>query len=88
VELCLHSPNTPQWRGAWFKKKAQGRYFTFILYGYETRSLALREGGILKVLENAVQRRIFGPKREEFTDEGENITQRSTIYSLHQILLG
>jgi hypothetical protein len=25
VELYLHSPNTPSWRGAQFRKKAQGQ---------------------------------------------------------------
>jgi hypothetical protein len=27
VELCLHSPNKPSWRGAQFKKKAQGQLY-------------------------------------------------------------
>jgi hypothetical protein len=36
-----------------------------VLYGCETWSLALREEHRLKVFENRVLRRIFGPKREE-----------------------
>jgi hypothetical protein len=36
-----------------------------ILYGCETRSLALREEYRLRVFENKVLRRIFGPKRDE-----------------------
>jgi hypothetical protein len=37
----------------------------FFLYGCETWSLTLRKENILKVFENRVLRRIFGPKREE-----------------------
>jgi hypothetical protein len=36
-----------------------------VLYGYETWSLTLREEHRLRVFENRVFRRIFGPKREE-----------------------
>jgi hypothetical protein len=36
-----------------------------VLYGCETRSLTLREEHRLRVFENSVLRRIFGPKREE-----------------------
>ena len=35
------------------------------LYGCETWSLALREERSLRVFENRVLRRIFGPKRDE-----------------------
>jgi hypothetical protein len=35
------------------------------LYWYETQSLTLREEYRLRVFENWVLRRIFGPKREE-----------------------
>jgi hypothetical protein len=36
-----------------------------VLYGYETWSLTLREEHRLRVFENRVLRKIFGPKREE-----------------------
>jgi hypothetical protein len=36
-----------------------------VLYGCETWSLTLREEQRLRVFENRVLRRIFGPKREE-----------------------
>jgi hypothetical protein len=36
-----------------------------VLYGCETWSLSLREEHRLRVFENRVLRRIFGPKREE-----------------------
>jgi hypothetical protein len=42
---------------------------TLVLYGYETWSLTLREKNVLKVFENRVLRRIFGPKRDEVTGE-------------------
>jgi hypothetical protein len=38
-----------------------------VLYGCETRSLALREQHRLKVFENRVLRRIFGQRRDEVT---------------------
>jgi hypothetical protein len=40
-----------------------------VLYGCETWSLTLREDCRLKVFENKVLRRIFGPKRDEVTGE-------------------
>jgi hypothetical protein len=36
-----------------------------VLYGCETWSLTLREEHRLRVFENRVLRRIFGPKRDE-----------------------
>ena len=41
----------------------------FVLYGCETWSLTLREERTLRVLENRVLRRIFGPKRDEVTGD-------------------
>ena len=39
------------------------------LYGRETCSLTLREERRLRVFENRVLRRIFGPERDELTGE-------------------
>jgi hypothetical protein len=39
--------------------------FPVVLYGCETWSLTLREECRLRVFENRVLRRIFGPKRDE-----------------------
>jgi hypothetical protein len=39
------------------------------LYGCETWSFTLREAERLRVFENRVLRRIFGPKRDEMTGE-------------------
>jgi hypothetical protein len=38
-----------------------------VLYGCETWSLTLREERRLRVFENRMLRRIFGPKRDEVT---------------------
>ena len=40
-----------------------------VLYGCETWSLTLREERRLRVFENRMLRRIFGPKRDEVTGE-------------------
>jgi len=40
-----------------------------VLYGCETWSLTLREERKLRVFENIVLRRIFGPRRDEVTGE-------------------
>jgi len=40
-----------------------------VLYGYEIWSLTLREEDRLKVFENRVLRRIFGPKRDDVRGE-------------------
>ena len=40
-----------------------------VLYGCETWSLTLREELRLRVFENRVLRRVFGPKRDEVTGE-------------------
>jgi hypothetical protein len=42
-------------------------YRTAVLYGCETSSLTLREERRLRVFENRVLRRIFGPKRDKVT---------------------
>jgi hypothetical protein len=41
----------------------------FVMYGCEILSLTLREESRLRVLENRVLRRIFGPERDEVTGE-------------------
>jgi hypothetical protein len=40
-----------------------------VLYGCETWSRTLREEHRLRVFENRVLRRVFGPKRDEVTGE-------------------
>jgi hypothetical protein len=59
-----------------------------VLYGCETWSLALREEHKLKVFENRVQRRIFGPKRDEVTGEWRKLHNEELrdLYSLPSII--
>ena len=45
-----------------------------VLYGCETWSLILREERRLRVFENRVLRRIFGPKRDGLTGEWRKTT--------------
>jgi hypothetical protein len=43
------------------------------LYGWETWSITLREEHRLRVFENRVLRRIFGPKRDEVKGEHKKL---------------
>ena len=45
-----------------------------VLYGCENWSLTSREERRLRVCENRVLRRIFGPKRDEVTEEWKKTT--------------
>jgi hypothetical protein len=45
----------------------------FVLYGCETCSLTLREEHRLRVFENMVLRRMFGPRRDEVTGEWKKL---------------
>ena len=55
-----------------------------IPYGCETWSLTLREEHRLRVFENRVLRRVFGPKRDEVTGEWRKLHNKelSDLYSL------
>jgi len=58
-------------------------------YGCETWSLTLREERKLKVFENRLFRRVFGPNRDEVTGNGENyIMKNSVISTPYRILCG
>jgi hypothetical protein len=48
-----------------------------VLYGCETWTLTRREDRSLRVFENRVLRRVFGPKRDEGTGNGESYIMRS-----------
>jgi len=50
-----------------------------VFYGCETWSLNLREECRLRVFENRVLRRIFGPRRDEVRGSGENYIMRSLV---------
>jgi hypothetical protein len=59
-----------------------------ILYGCETWSLTLREEHRLRVFENKVPRRIFGPKRDEVTGEWRKLHNKELhdLYSSPNII--
>jgi hypothetical protein len=59
-----------------------------VLYGCETRSLTLREKQRLRVFENRVLRRIFGPKRDEATGKWRRLHKEelNDLYSSLNII--
>ena len=59
-----------------------------VLYGCETSSLTLREERRLRVFENRLLRRVFGPKRNEVTGEWRKLhnDELRELYSLPNIL--
>ena len=59
-----------------------------VLYGCETWSLTLREERKLRVFENRVLRRIFGPRKDEVTGEWGKLHNEeiSDLYSLPSIV--
>ena len=60
-----------------------------VLYGCKTWSLILREQRRLRVSENRLLRRIFGPKKDEVTGKWRRLHAKSVlICSPHKILLG
>ena len=60
-----------------------------VLYGCETWSLTLREEHKLRVFENRVLRRIFGPRRDGVTGEWRKLHNEGLmICTPHPILCG
>jgi hypothetical protein len=59
-----------------------------VLYRCETWSLTLREEHRLRVFENRVLRRIFGPKRDEVTGEWRRLhnEELNNLYSSPTII--
>jgi hypothetical protein len=53
-----------------------------VLYGCETWSLTLREEHRLRVFENRVLRRIFGPKRDEIMGEWRKL-HKNELHALY-----
>jgi hypothetical protein len=56
-----------------------------VLYGCETWSLILREECRLRVFENRVLRRIFGPKRDKVTGKWRRLHNKE-FYALYYSL--
>ena len=60
-----------------------------VLYGCETWSPTLREERRLRVFQNRVLMRIFGPKKDDVTGEWKKLHNKSLmICTAHPILLG
>jgi len=59
-----------------------------VLYGYETWSLTLGEESRLRMCQNRVLRRIFGPKRDEGTEEWRKLhnEELNELYSLPNVI--
>ena len=59
-----------------------------VLYGCENWSLTVREKRRLRVIENRVLRRVFGPKKDEVTGEWRKLHNKelSDLYSLPNIV--
>jgi hypothetical protein len=59
-----------------------------VLYGYESWSLTLREEHRLRVFENRVLRRIFGPKRDEVSGRWRELPDEElhNMYSLPSVI--
>jgi len=59
-----------------------------VFYGCETRSLTLREERRLRLFENRVLRKVFGPKRDEATGERRKLhnEELNDLYSLSNIV--
>jgi hypothetical protein len=56
--------------------------FPVVLYGYETWPLTLKKEHRLRVSENRVHKRMFGPKRDEVTG-GWRKLHNEELHNLH-----
>jgi hypothetical protein len=61
-----------------------------VLYGCKTWSLTLRKERRLRVFENRVLRRVFGPKRDEVTGKWRRLhnEELNDLYPLSQYCVG
>jgi hypothetical protein len=56
-----------------------------VLYGCETWSVTLKEEYKLRLLQNRLLRKVFGPKRNEVTEEWRRL-RKEELYDLYKIL--
>jgi len=69
--------------------KVENIILSVVLYGCENNFLKLREKRTLRMFENMVLRRIFGPKRDDVRGEWRKLhTRNSLICTAHQIYSG
>jgi hypothetical protein len=61
-----------------------------LLYGCETWSLTFREEHRLRLSENRTLRKVFGPKRDEVTEEWRRLhnDKLNALYSLTKYYFG
>jgi hypothetical protein len=60
-----------------------------VVYGCETWSVTLREERRLRVFDNRVLRKIFGPKRDGVTGEWRKLHNEGFMFcAAHQIIFG
>ena len=85
--MLLFSTNTLSSRLLSKNLKMKTYKTIILLYGSETWSLTLREESRLRVFENRILRRIFGPKRDE-NGEGRrlHVEELYSLYRLHNIV--
>ena len=71
------------------KMKIYKNTILLVLFGCETWSLTLREECRLRVFENRVLRRIFGPKRDKVRGEWNKLhnEELNGLYSLPSVVL-
>jgi hypothetical protein len=70
-----------------YRKSLIALILPVVLYGCETWSLTLREKRRLRVFENRVLRRIFGPERDKVRGEwGKRNEEPSDLYSSPNII--
>jgi hypothetical protein len=79
---CFHNSKTLK------IKKNRTIILPVVLYGCETWSLTLREERRMRVFENRVLRRVFGPKKDEVTGEWRKLHNEELrdLYSLPYIV--
>ena len=58
-----------------------------VLYGYETRSVTLREEHMLRVFENRILRRVFGPERYDNEEWRRIHNELHSLYISHSRLI-
>jgi len=66
TDLCVNKPHLVP---VIFEPPCRTIILPVVLYGRETWSLTLREERRLRVFENRVLRRVFGPKKNEVKGE-------------------